>query len=194
MVFQTAQHACNPHLHHTGPSDLFTLGPHQTPYHKSSPKISFTNLSEHYALILEPRVNLEQLATYDKCFYKWFKYSSQRVADPNSPSTMVVANFFAQLIDKNLKNTVQGFRKILRTVISDTIKDFVNSPLIDAVIATIDKKIIPYPNYQLIRKSWNTDKVFHYLHSIPHFNNLSPIQLLFMVINRLSYTAFLSNQ
>ena len=102
---------------------------------------------------------------------------------------MVVSNSFAQLINKNLKKYSSGLKKILRTVISYIIKDFTNSPLIDTVITTLDKKIIPYPNYQLIR-----NKMFHYLHSVPHFNNLSPIQLLVMVINRFSCTAFLSNK
>ena len=91
---------------------------------------------------------------------------------------MVVADFFAALVDANLKkNSLSAYRCTLRNVVSASVRDFMNSTLIDSLIAAAGKKNPRLPSIPKTNKVWNIDQVLEYLRSLPPYLKLSPMKL-----------------
>ena len=91
---------------------------------------------------------------------------------------MVVADFFAALVDANLKkNSISAHRCTLQNVVSASVHDFMNSTLIDSLIAAAGKKNPRLPSIPVTKKVWNIDQVLDYLRSLPPYLKLSPMKL-----------------
>ena len=90
---------------------------------------------------------------------------------------MVVADFFAALVDANLKkNSISTHRCTLRNSVSASVHDFMNSTLIDSLIAAAGKKNPHLPSIPVTTKVWNIDQVLDYLRSLPPYLKLSPMK------------------